>query len=233
MIISVQRKKIKNMKNPSLLDEITIERFNVTGDEVRLSMLVTCYKAVFADLPWNEWKKCSKCGKKWGIRESRIPTTHCGYPIEEFWPHATVESDIRHEITEGSSCWVAVNRHSIVGFCWGYPIAPNQLERKLALSGLATTLHRDFGEIPLIAYQDELGVQSEYREKGLGKALYLARHNDFLSRGLKGAAVRTKRTPPTVTYSWFSRVGYKVVAEYRDTDDRVVLARTISDLQLK
>ena len=209
---------------------VAIERFTV-NNPARLQELVACYRAVFGGAPWSEWKKCAVCGSKWGVEED-IPETHCGQMPEEFWPSATVESDIRHEVTEQASCWVATTGSDVVGFCWGYPIAVSNLEQKLVLPGFAEALRAKKGNVSHVAYQDELGVRPEFRGCGIAKAMYTARHADFLSRGLTVGVVRTKRTPPTVTYSWFLKIGYGLVSEYNDSDDRVILARDIVNITL-
>ena len=48
--------------------------------------------------------------------------------------------------------------------------------------------------------------------------------------------VRTRMLPePSVTYNWYTRIGYKVVGRYPDVDGRVdgrvILARDLTTLQ--
>ncbi len=219
-----------------ILDSATIERFTVGNDtNRRLTQLVECYQAVFAGHPWNEWKVCSTCGQKWGSSERSVlgdSFIHCGQSVKDYWPTETVTSDIRHEVTEETSCWVVVHEDKVIGFCWGYPINVQKLQEKLRLPDFTRDIQQAYGDINQVAYQDELGVLEGFRGLGLAKAMYRVRHQDFLNRGLEVGIVRTKRTPPSVTYSWFTRIGYKVTSEYRDADDRVVLARKLQGFEL-
>ncbi len=216
-------------------DAITVERFTVAQNNGRLDQLVECYRAVFAGHPWNEWRVCPVCRKKWGISERQLlgdSFEHCGVLVNDYWPASKVLSDIRHEITEKASCWVTILNNNVIGFCWGYPTPLAGFDEKLGLPGAAHAIRSAFGDAELVAYQDELGVLEAYRGRGLAKAMYLARRQDFLSQGLTIGTVRTKRTPPSVTYSWFVNKGYKVVAEYHDADDKVILASNIDELQM-
>ncbi|MFH1392359.1 MAG: GNAT family N-acetyltransferase [bacterium] len=198
--------------------------------------LVECYREVFAEEPWNEWKKCSVCGAKWGLGEKdllrSINYEHCGETVFDFWPTKTVEEDIAHEITSDASCWLALSNTKVIGFSWGYPIAPQDLEKKLQLLGVANRLHRMFDNIERVAYQDEIGVLKEFRGQKIGKSLNIRRVNDFINQGLKAIVCRTKTNPPTVTYLWYTqKLGYDVIAEYNDLDKRVILARSLLDFE--
>jgi hypothetical protein len=203
-----------------------------------LEGLIDCYREVFGAEPWNEWKKCPICETKWGITEAGPPGyIHCGIPIVDFWPRDQVREDIYHEINPESSCWLAIedngslSQNKVIGFCWGYPIRIDELEKKLLLPGLKKSVIRKFGKIEgKIAYQDELGLISSYRGRKVAKKMFTLRLRDFLDQGLPIGIVRTKSNPPTVTYLWFLRIGYEVVAEYNDLDGRVVLARSYEDI---
>jgi GNAT superfamily N-acetyltransferase len=212
---------------------VTLERYaHKPSETLRATQLVRCFQDVFADPPWNEWRKCSVCGKYWGLTASeelaRLNNTHCGMPVVEYWPSDEVFSDLQHEITEEASCWLAVDEARVVGFCWGYPIAFGELERKLKI-GFADSVEHQLGHGHRIAYQDELGVLSSYRGQKLAHQLYAKRHEDFLAQGLTAGVVRTRRLPePSVTYLWFTeRLGYKVLAEYPGDDGRVILGQTL------
>lgn len=199
-----------------------------------LDPLISCYRDVFAGPPWDEWLFCPTCRQKWGIEQKvkveNLGYGHCGKNMEEFWPKTVVENDLRHEITKESSCWLVVDEDQVVGFCWGYPITTDSLEKKLVLPGLSKKLRQYYPGIDLVAYQDDLGVRSEYRHRGLAKMMFLSRLEDFRAQGLTVGVVRTKTNPPSVTNLWFSRLGYETVAQYHDADGRVVLACPLGSL---
>lgn len=134
-----------------------------------------------------------------------------------------MRNDIFDEITSESSCWLAIENKKVIGFTWGYPIKLNILEKKLGLV-ISQRCKEEFGEkLEIVAYQDEIGVIKRYRRKGIGKQLFIRRLNDFRLQGLRVGIARTKTNPPTVTYLWYRRMGYKIIAEYNDEDGRVIL----------
>lgn len=216
-------------------NSITFARFYPHTDAQHLPGLIECYRDVFADPPWNEWRRCSVCSKYWGKNDAALLESlgyvHCGKPLVEYWSAEGVERDIRHEVTPDASCWLAFHSGKIVGFCWGYPISLDALERKLGLS--LTELRKDVvDEGHQIAYQDEVGVISSFRGRKIAKEMFKRRLGDFWKKGLRIGVVRTRELPvPSVTFSWFvQRLGYRVVARYPVNDGRVVLARELDGL---
>ncbi len=223
---------------------VKIIRFSFEDESsVFLRSLIKCYQQVFAGSPWNEWKKCSACDKKWGIEEiSPLETTFtcCGIPLVDFWPSEKVESDLRHEVTKDASCWIALGGEKVVGFCWGYPTSVQALEEKLGipLSSSLKELFSHTGE--LIAYQDDMGILPSYRGKvvdgtqiKISHEFVAKRNDDFLSRGLSIGIARVQKSPqPSKTFEWYttSKVGFQVIAEYPNPDGRVILARKLDGL---
>ncbi|MFH0805135.1 MAG: GNAT family N-acetyltransferase [Patescibacteria group bacterium] len=207
--------------------------FNPRRDEDLLPGLVECYQSVFANEPWNEWKRCPACNKQWGSAEltaeqAQANCSNCGNPLVDFWSAEKVAADIMLEVTVEASCWLAVDGDQVVGFTWGYPVTSDELIRKLKLSPAETEAVRySFGTSTKVAYQDEIGVLYEYRRQGIGRCLFALRLNDFLRQGLGVGVVRTKEQPPSVTYHWYRRRGYRVVGRYTDGTNRVVLAREL------
>lgn len=209
---------------------ITYRRYRF-GDDALLAQIATCYQSVFADPPWNEWKRCSVCNRQWGRtewndwRKTNGSKKHCGIPVIEFWPAAQVRQDIEHELTPRASCWLALDGERVIGFCWGYPIALEALESKLGvglgLRFLWKCCHDPSSEV---AYQDELGVLLRYRRHGVARHLVTLRQVDFAKEQLTLNVVRTRKDPPSVTYLWYIREGYREIAEYED--GRVVLAKS-------
>lgn len=209
-------------------------KFEPWQSEELLSDLVDCYREVFGDTPWNEWKRCQRCNTKWGKNDpllEEIEFRHCGMELVDFWPAEIVSSDILREVTPEASCWLAINSEGVIGFCWGYPVILSELEKKLELFGMTHAIEKIFGKTSIVAYQDELGLKQHYRGLGIAKEMFKKRLEDFRQQKLTVGVVRTKTNPPTVTYQWFRRMRYKVVARYDDDDGRVILARTLSDLQ--
>ncbi len=217
------------MKN---LKEVSLLRYSPSSENQDLTnQLVECYRDVFSTGPWHEWLKCEKCGEYWGIKEkdflASLHFQHCNVPLVDFWPKEVVSSDLQHEITADSSCWLALATGKVIGFCWGYPIKSSELEEKLGLSIFAS-IEKCFGKQTTIAYQDEVGVVSSYRGKKIAKKMVLCRLNDFLDKKLTIGIVRTRKFPePSETYMWYKRLGYYTLAEY--SDGRVILGRKLDN----
>lgn len=217
------------MKN---LKEVSLLRYSPSNENQEITdQLVECYRDVFSTGPWNEWLKCEKCGNYWGIKDKDFLAIsnfkHCNVPLVDFWPKEVVLSDLKHEITTDSSCWIAKANEKVIGFCWGYPISTSELEEKLGLS-VAISIEKCFGRQATIAYQDEVGVIYSHRGKKIAKTMVSHRLNDFLDKNLTIGIVRTRQFPePSETYTWYKRLGYCTLAEY--PDGRVILGRKLDD----
>jgi len=204
------------------------------GNHLLTAQLIDCYREVFFDEPWNEWLRCPKCRKYWGIKDKNLLASygfcHCEVPLVDFWPREQVLSDLYHEITPDASCWLAIAEKSVIGFCWGYPVSIADLERKLDIS-----LGHKFGfaMTEVIAYQDEVGVVSVYRGRKIAKSMVSRRLDDFLAQGMLVGIVRTRQNPePSQTFLWYTqKLGYQIVATYPSTDGRVVLGRQLAGLK--
>lgn len=206
------------------------------GNASLLAQLVECYRDVFADGPWHEWLVCPVCRKYWGIRDRNILASsqfrHCNTPLVDFWPREKVVSDLRHEITPESSCWLAMDGNKVVGFCWGYPITVINLEAKLGIS-FSAELKISLENHELIAYQDEVGVLSAYRGHKIAKTMISHRLKDFIAQDLEVGIVRTRQGPePSETFLWYTgKLGYRTLVRYPGDDGRVILARQLSGLE--
>jgi len=214
-------------------EKVVLQRFSPynSGDARHFGQLIKCYRDVFSGEPWNEWKKCQVCGLKWGFGQEeelrRMDFTHCRQAVSDFWTEQEVRGDISKEVVQHTSCWLAVcdgNCDQVVGFCWGYPIEPEVLEGKIALSGVAAEIRKEFGNVPKISYHDEIGVAQDFRGRKIAKAMFSNFVSDMLIQDLDIGIVRTKTNPPTVAFSWFMKLGFKVIARYDDADQRVILA---------
>lgn len=209
------------------MSEITLERFILnSSNSSSLLEIAKCYQEVFADPPWNEWKLCEKCKRNFGRAEDVSSACECGGNLKPFWPLETVIGDLKYELSDGSICWIAMDESRIIGFSWSYPISAESLEEKLQLAGLALMIHLEANGAP-VAYIDEIGVLLPYRQHGIARLLYDKQVDEFRKRGIRFFTARTKKHPPTVVYHWFKRVGYKEIAEYNETDGRVVLGATL------
>ena len=219
------------------MENISLIRYSPHESSHLLSaQLVECYREVFADGPWHEWLKCSKCQKFWGKKDAAILTSwkfmHCNAPLVDFWSRDQVVYDLYHEITPKASCWLALDNSRIIGFCWGYPVAISDLETKLGILFNAE-LKQYFGDHKLVAYQDEVGVVSAYRRRKIAKTMIKSRLNDFLELDLAVGIVRTRQFPePSETFMWYTKkLEYRIIATYPGDDGRVILARNLSGLK--
>lgn len=218
-------------------NKVEYKRFNPSDNKGLLPELIRCYRQVFSEEPWNEWKRCQVCDVKWGLAERHIIRAlgfkHCGVRVVDFWPVKTVRENIRNDIPANASCWLALVDQRIIGFCWGNPITPEDFENKVGSrgQGIALRLREQFGNIAYIAYQNEIGVLKEWRGRKIAKELFIRRLRDFHRAGLAVGVVRTKTNPPTITYIWYKKLGYAVIAELHDQDGRVVLARSLVDIR--
>lgn len=220
------------------MGSIVIEGFQPhSGDHGTLAHLVECYREVFADPPWNEWLKCAVCGSSWGkprVAElASMRFLHCGQLVVDYWPHAKVVSDLLGALEPISVVWLAVERIQddarVVGFTWGSPLATlwHKFEPELR-----ACLQRELGphpsEDPSIIYQTEIGVRASYRHRGLARQLAARRNQDFLDRGFRTGVLKVREKPePSVTFLWYSRLGYRVVHRFPPEDGRVVLVREL------
>lgn len=219
------------------MENISLIRYSPNnGDHWLTAQLVECYRDVFADRPWNEWLKCPKCQKYWGTKDKdllvSIKFQHCDTPLVDFWPREQVISDLYHEIAPESSCWLAMNNKTVVGFCWGYPITIPELESKLGIS-FNTKFECNLESTELIAYQDEVGVLPAYRGNKIAKTMVARRLQDFTAQNLRIGIVRTRQGPePSETFLWYTKkLGYKILANYPGDDGRVILGRQLPGLE--
>lgn len=216
---------------------IRYERYSADTSEHGITeQLVDCYRNVFSDTPWNEWLKCGVCGKYWGRKDIEyikdITFLHCGQPLVDFWPKEVVLSDIRNEIrSDISSCWLAFDKDRVIGFCWGYPATTTALTEKMGLSIDFQLLGINGAQKASFALQDEVGVLAPYRGRKIAKELVRLRNKDFLNMGLDLGIVRTRESPePSITYLWYSKIGYRILARYPNGDGRVVMGIHLRDI---
>lgn len=223
------------------MDPVSLEPFLLGRHDARtLAGLVECYRDVFAEPPWNEWLACSVagCGASWGTTDApelaAARYAHCGQPVADYWPRATVVGELLAALGHGAVCWIAIERSAtgaerVVGFTWGSPLASAWPEFEPELQ---ESLRRAFGEgvaeDPTIVYQTEVGVIATHRNRGLARRLTERRNRDFLERGFRVGVTKVRETPePSVTFRWYAKLGFRVVHRFPSDNGRVVLARDL------
>ncbi len=207
------------------------QSFNPEADSNTLPGLIACYQEVFADKPWNEWRRCVVCGEQWGKHQGyqlkSLNFTHCNRPVEEFWPAEQVKNDLVRELAmPGASCQLALESGEVVGFCWGYPLEPGQADTHLGLGGISAALQSS-KQTPSVVYLDDIGVIRRFRRLGIAKQLYHAWLQGYAHLGYSVVMLRTMSSPPSVAYHWFGQAGYKTIAQYHDAGGRVIMARQL------
>jgi ribosomal protein S18 acetylase RimI-like enzyme len=215
---------------------VKIEHFDVhqAHQEHLFPKLVHCYQNVFADGPWHEWKKCPVCEQYWGKKDQvllhQMNFSHCGIPLVDYWEKEVVKKNILDAFSHNISCILALHEERVVGFCWGYIISVEELEKYFSL-GIAAQIEEKWGRDVKIAYQSELGVDAEFRGQKIAKRMVRARHFNFIDMGAEIGVVRTRKTPePSNTYLWFKKLGYDTIASYPMSDGRVILAKELNSL---
>ena len=217
-------------------DDISLIPFIPTLANTEItSQLVECYRDVFAASPWGEWLKCSVCENYWGLEDKEYLSSQnyacCAKPLVDFWPKNQVLADLKNEITPEATCWLAMDAQRLVGFSWGYSSAVAKLEKKL---GITFATDKKGGKGQVVAYLDEIGVISDYRDRKIAKALITQNFKDFAAQGLGYCVLRTRKSPtPAKTFLWFTRkLGFRVLTAYSENDGRVILGGSLSNLSL-
>jgi len=142
-----------------------------------------------------------------------------------------VTRDILESVTEDTSCWIAICDGQVVGFTWGFRMSQEKLLAMVDMDVEAIRTMRLWCGEGQIAYQSELGVLEDYRKRGIARDLTSRRNEDFLQNGLEIGVIRTKENPPSVTYQWYQKIGYRVFYRYRDGSARVLMARQLAGLE--
>lgn len=152
------------------------------------------YQKAFGGSPWYEGQICPICRYTVGLD---LPMKFCEMCYSkdnrkilmvEFWPEAKVITDLyRENSEEGSICLVALERHEIVGFAWGYEIETtaqtlDKLEAPKLLDDLPNGKY---------FYLDECAIHPRFQRLGGGTQLVRYIHywsyQDMLLRTLNGS----------------------------------------------
>lgn len=203
------------------------------------------YQQVFAEHPWYEQSRCVGCVESGGqdrqfpfysadsdtpqlIRP--VPSDQrcdlCHSQLQQYWPIERVLKDFHDDFVEYSFTFVFAKEQStgeIIGFASGFTTTTIKLENHLKLNGLSERL----SDKEPIAYLSDLGVVSQFRQKGVARHLKEVRQELILRQNPRSIVFRTR--PNSVTYKWYTREdGFKVVDSYSridSNDPRVVLLK--------
>ncbi|MEA1929920.1 MAG: GNAT family N-acetyltransferase [Patescibacteria group bacterium] len=199
----------------------------------RFLALVRCYQHVFACAPWRQWQQCANpnCAEgPWGYEDraflEECEYQHCGLSMVDCWPDARMADFVRREIDPESSCWIAVDRGVVVGFCVGRPTTIGCLGTTIGLTpGQPAILPADMP----VAVHNRIAVDETYRQGGVARALFRRFLAYFRSRGLD-LTLACVHAPPILSpvLPWFKRLGYRAVAKCGD--GRMVLTRPLQGL---
>jgi len=210
-------------------------------DDPDLSVhFIRAYQDVFSAEPWYEQYRCVACVHNQG-QDLQYPyylagscirllppdgiCPACGNRLQPFWPGERVLADMKHQLKQPSaSGTVLALGEQIVGFCLGFCMDPDLLEKHLKLPGLVRQIQvvRDLHNI---AYLSDIAVIPSHRRRGLAKVLFNIR-NDSMAHSRPDALVFRSR-PDAITYKWYTReFGFTVIDRYNrvfDSDVREVL----------
>lgn len=180
-----------------------------------------CYRAGYAGPPWNEWKKCLSCEHSFGLEiGDKTACPDCGAALTAFWPKEQVAADILDSLKRYRGvCILAVQGATVLGLTLGYAIPEYQLGEELGLTGVNGFSYSGLQ----VMYQDEIVVRPAAQGQGIGRRLYEEWHRWVQTHGNRPIYARTLSDPPTVVYSWYQRLGYRIVCRYPEPDQRVIL----------
>jgi len=210
-----------------------------------LALLVKCYQRSFGyDQAWNEGLICHSCTDKQGypvkfnFSEGR---TSCddGHALSPFWPDHVVTEEMQTNLQHPNSVVVVCHDDDrVFGGAVSYILTGSQLEHELKLPGLANQLEINYPHEQRFFYLAEMFCDPDHRGTGIGSRLFRERHTHMShTRGAGTCVFRTKRGQeknPSKTYVWYtSHYQFKVVGEYNDPDDRVILAQTLNEINLR
>ncbi len=214
------------------MNNLTIESVPILSAMEQLPDISQLYKKVFAAPPWNEAYRCTVCEKSFGQNTSP-QTTCCNMPIVEYYPLEKIQKEIGDHLSlNRARLALALDTSSsskLIGFAWGWQdtLACTNAQKFHLKPEEATFLAEVLGmtDDDAFFYLSELGLEESYRGNGMGKKLY---DTVLGSRDIsKSDAIlmRTSRKSPAYSISTKS-LSYplKVIFEYRDELDRVILS---------
>lgn len=208
-----------------------------------MAPIVACDRAVYGTDPtWREGKTCPACARtaggpgKWTFDEAPERCPACGAELADFWPAEALLADYRADAGRANYAFVvAYDGERVVGAFRGWSMTGRELDRHLndglpsrrrATPPLAGALRTRFPGVTRFAYESSVFLLPGYRGRGIGGRATQIGQRLLWDAGLRAFVVRTKTSPPAVTYPWYSDgLDYERIAAYDDADKRVVLAR--------
>ena len=170
-----------------------IVRMKPFSQPSEVGQIVSIYKEVFGEDPWNEGYKCPVCGNNYALSLNLNLCPNClqlgkKIVLTEYWTTSQIITDFYREMSlPGSVCYLAKNdQGEIVGTTWAYEMMSGvETDMILEAPGLFKLLgaKRYF-------YLDEIAVLKHFRGKGVGKDLYSALCNQATTGRI---LLRTKR----------------------------------------
>jgi len=146
-----------------------------------------------------------------------------GPPWNESWELATIEADFRASLQRPlSHCITVVMKEKVVGLSLGYVISLAELSEDLGIDAVPS-----LSKECLVAYHDDVVVHPDFQGHGIGWILYNQLMHWATQRNLTHCVARTLSDPPTIVYSWYQRLGFKITARYESPDNRVILTRSL------
>lgn len=214
------------------MQKIKYLEFKPEDEHHHTAQVIEAYRDIFATSPWHEHLKCECCEKYWGKKDLGLLAENayqcCGKPLVDFWPRHEVRQNILNELSRENSAFIAVQDSSVIGFAWGYLTQASALADKLKIQFDAPVLEK-LSNLS-IAYQSDVAVLPEYRERKIAKQLVKQRLIGFQSKGVDYGVVRVRKSPePSKTFLWYKKLGYEIIAEYPENDGRVIMGRIFND----
>lgn len=218
---------------------ISYHWFNPRGEKHIIMNFVHCYGEVLKQDLGDCWKKCSICGETWSKKKQAyldsIAYTHCRKQLEDVWSEDAFVSYVfsRLDPTIGATCWLAMDGPLVVGYSWGFSENLNALEERLDAPGLTRFIKRKFGDVEMVAFQDQIGVIEKYRKGGIASVLFSKRLEIFAEADLKvGVALLSSKTAHLIL-DWYKKRGYVAVYDFKDADENIIVACSLGSLKFQ
>jgi hypothetical protein len=224
---------------------------DLDADPALLAALVDAYRTVFGGAEWREWTRCTHpdCLRQYSSDESRhlFGVCACGRAgtLATFHPEHDVIRSLRKHLEDPaqSYCYLWIGQPaSVDAFCWGYQAPVSAMAEDLAtdddnaahiekhLASHLGSIGLDPVRAPLCRFA-EAGVALSARNTGL---TWLMAHQMLAwAAELHTSTVIVRTSDRSPMYGVCSNhLGMRVIYRYtHPTDDRVILANTVADMQ--
>lgn len=207
-------------------------------DSIDLGSFAKSYQDIYGAKPWNEFKKCANplCHEHWGTEQKPeldlLGYRHCDLEVIDYWstPYLLDEFNNLSNKPEFNAIFAFdSDLKNIVGFCLGYQINLFDIDKKMEMVGVKEKVLKFSADVDSLIYLSDIAVDANYRGKGIAKKLI----SDFLeiNSNSRWVITRTKGgDEPSVSNSWFYRLGFNLLAPYGDIRGREIQFAEISNL---